>query len=88
MVKVLLYTLLLLTLSIPSFSFQDIQKQEIGVESSELPIIVINTANKEIRNDPKTEATIRIIDNATGKRNKLNDPAFECLEKKKMEWKG
>jgi hypothetical protein len=42
--------------------------------SSNLPIIVIDTKGIQIPDEPKIEATMRIIDNGSGKRNNINDP--------------
>lgn len=47
------------------------------LESSNLPILVIDTQGEEIPDEPKIVATIKIIDNGKGKRNKLADaPAY------------
>ncbi len=42
-------------------------------ESSNLPILVIDTKGEAIPDEPKIVATIKIIDNGQGKRNKLTD---------------
>ena len=45
-----------------------------GITESDLPIMVINTNGAEIVNDPKTMATMGLIDNGPGNLNHLNDP--------------
>ena len=42
-------------------------------ESSNLPLLLIDTKGQEIPNEPKINATIRIIDNGIGKRNAITD---------------
>ena len=44
-------------------------------ESSNLPILIIDTKGQEVLDDPKILANIRIIDNGGKKRNKLSDRA-------------
>lgn len=43
--------------------------------SSDLPVITINTYGKQILNEPKISAYMRVIYNGTGKRNSLTDSA-------------
>lgn len=43
-------------------------------ESSNLPVIVINTNNREILDEPKIEADMGIIYNSNGGRNNMSDP--------------
>ncbi|MPR35462.1 CotH kinase family protein [Salmonirosea aquatica] len=43
------------------------------LESSNLPILIIDTKGQEIPNEPKIIATIKIIDNGAGKRNTVTD---------------
>lgn len=44
-------------------------------ESSNLPIVIINTNGNMIVDDPKVLANMKIIDNGKGKRNKITDMA-------------
>jgi subtilisin-like proprotein convertase family protein len=44
------------------------------ITESDLPIVVINTNGAEILNEPKTEATMGIIDNGPGNMNHVGDP--------------
>lgn len=47
------------------------------MESSNLPILIIDTQDQFIPDEPKIVATIKIIDNGTSKRNKITDaPAY------------
>lgn len=48
----------------------------ISFESSNLPIFIINTNGKEIVDEPKTEAWLKVIYNGEGKRNNLSDTVF------------
>ncbi|MVN76054.1 T9SS type A sorting domain-containing protein [Hymenobacter sp. HMF4947] len=69
--KHLLFTLLL---SLPLSSWaQVVPLPGLGFLSSDLPIIVIDTHQKEILDDPKIEADMGIIDNGPGKRNLATD---------------
>ncbi len=43
-------------------------------ESSNLPIVIINTGNFAIVNEPKVDASMHIIDNGPGVINSINDP--------------
>lgn len=45
-----------------------------GFESSNLPILVLETGGREIPNEPKIMARLGIIDNGPGERNRLSDP--------------
>ncbi|MFI5218888.1 MAG: CotH kinase family protein [Bacteroidia bacterium] len=45
-----------------------------GLDSSSLPIVVINTFGQSIINDPKITAHMGIIDNGPGVRNYITDP--------------
>ncbi len=47
---------------------------QVAFSSSELPIIVINTNGNQIVDEPKTIATMGIIDNGSGSINQLSDP--------------
>lgn len=45
-------------------------------ESSDLPILAINTGGQAIQNDPKIEAQMQLIDNGPGMRNFVNQTNF------------
>lgn len=47
--------------------------QETSFTSSNLPIVIIDTQNEEIRNDVKITARMAIVDNPSGVRNYLSD---------------
>jgi len=67
LLKFLLILILVLIISSPSFS------QDVHFESSNLPIIVIDTNNKTIPDEPKITAYMGIINNGEGNRNNLSD---------------
>lgn len=76
------FTLLLgLLVSAAAFS-QDI------LQSSNLPIVVINTYGQEIPDDPKIDAAMGIIYNGEGQRNRLTDPFNEYDGKIAIEIRG
>lgn len=43
-------------------------------ESSDLPIVIVNTGGSPIPNEPKIDAQIRVLDNGPGQRNFLHQP--------------
>ncbi len=45
------------------------------LESSNLPILLIDTGGQEILNEPGITAALRIVDNGPGQRNAVDDPA-------------
>lgn len=48
------------------------------LDSSQLPILIINTQDQPIRDEPKIVGTFKIIDNGAGKKNSPSDkPVFE-----------
>ncbi len=58
----------------PSWFVEPSAPVEVNFESSNLPIVVIETAQgQEIPNDPKIDATMQIIDRDNGARNFLTD---------------
>ena len=68
--------LLALLVSFPLSSWaQPDAPAPVTITSSDLPIIVIDTHQQTILDDPKITADIRIIDNGPGVRNVLADPA-------------
>lgn len=48
--------------------------QTLNLNSSNLPIIVIDTHGQQIPDDPKITADMGIIDNGSGNRNRVDDP--------------
>ena len=48
---------------------------QVRFESSDLPIIIIDTGGQPIQDEPKIMATMRAIDNGAGQRNEVGDPA-------------
>ena len=44
------------------------------LETTNLPIILINTGGNTIENEPKVKATMSIIDNGPGITNSIDDP--------------
>ena len=50
------------------------QENDVGLVSSNLPIIIINTGGNAIQDDPKITADISIIDNGPGMQNHPEDP--------------
>ena len=64
-----------------------ISSQGFSQQASELPLVFIDTQGRTIRDEPKTEALIQIIDNGEGKVNKSGDtPVF--VEKIGIEYRG
>lgn len=55
------------------FSFQFVGGQDIVLESSNLPVVVIDTKGREIINSPKITAQMGIINNGPAQRNKRTD---------------
>ncbi|HLF32875.1 MAG TPA: CotH kinase family protein, partial [Cyclobacteriaceae bacterium] len=49
---------------------------QVSFESSNLPIIKINTLGFQIPDEPKIKAAMQIIDNGSGIRNSVNDSAY------------
>ena len=47
---------------------------QVTLDSSHLPIVLINTSGQPILDEPKVMALMQIIDNGTGKTNHLSDP--------------
>ena len=47
---------------------------QINLTDSNLPIILIETNNQGIQDEPKITATMKIIDNGPGNRNQITDP--------------
>lgn len=50
-------------------------RAQVDFQSSNLPIVLIETNGEEIPNEPKITATMRIIDNGPGQINHIDDPA-------------
>ncbi|ULQ53664.1 CotH kinase family protein [Flavihumibacter fluvii] len=61
---------------------------QIELNSSNLPIVVINTNGQEIPNDPKIPADMGIIYNGVGIRNSISDPFNEYNGKIAIEIRG
>ncbi len=57
-----------------SITFGNLPATYYGITESDLPILVINTNGAEIVNDPKTMATMGLIDNGPGNMNHVGDP--------------
>jgi hypothetical protein len=83
MKKTLLLAILLLNASLLS-----IYGQTVNFTESTLPIIKINTNGGTIVNEPKILADLQIIDNGTGKINKVNDNANVYSGKTGIEFRG
>ncbi len=49
---------------------------QVNFTSSNLPIVIINTNGQAIKDEPKIEADMKIIDNGTGNRNYVTDTVF------------
>ena len=49
------------------------QGNDVEFTSSDLPIVIIETGGKPVTNEEKLEASMKIIDNGKGKRNRLTD---------------
>ena len=47
---------------------------QVNFESSNLPIVVIDTKGQIIIDDPRIKANMGIIDNGAGNRNNIDDP--------------
>jgi hypothetical protein len=77
-----LFTLLLLIFCLPTLG------QQVDFKSSNLPIVVINTHGQTIPDDPKIDADMGIINNASGARNNLTDPFNEFNSKIGIEIRG
>lgn len=56
--------------------------------SSNLPIVVINTYGQIIRDDPKIDAHMGIINNPAGQRNRITDPVNDYRNKIGIELRG
>jgi len=66
------------TLNDWSLNFSYSPSKSVNFESSNLPILLINTYGEVIMDEPKIEAFMQIIDNGSGNLNHLNDvPSFE-----------
>ncbi|NOT38242.1 MAG: T9SS type A sorting domain-containing protein [Saprospiraceae bacterium] len=53
-----------------------IEAQSISLDSSNLPIVIINTNGKTILNEPKITASMKVIYNGAGQVNRLNSSKF------------
>ena len=51
----------------------NIYKAQVNLTESNLPIFIIETGNKTIVDEPKIVAQLKIIDNGSGKRNRITD---------------
>ena len=51
----------------------NIYKAQVNFTESNLPIFIIETGNKTIVDEPKIVAQLKIIDNGSGKRNRITD---------------
>lgn len=60
----------------------------VSFSSSNLPIIVIDTNGQPIQDEPKTAATMGVINNGEGKRNNLSDPFTDYNGKIGIEVRG
>ncbi len=47
---------------------------QVNLTDSNLPIMLINTNNQTIEDEPKITATMKVIDNGPGNRNQITDP--------------
>ncbi|CAN5263536.1 CotH kinase family protein [soil metagenome] len=65
--SILTFTCLLIITFFPAFA-------QSTLESSYLPIVIIDTKNKTIVDEPKVQVKMGIINNGPGKRNRTNDP--------------
>lgn len=63
----------LLTLSSAAFLFFSAAAQTVDLQSSVLPIVVINTEGRPIVDDPKVKARMGIINKGEGQLNHIND---------------
>ena len=57
--------------------FQGLRAQVVDFESSDLPIVIIDTEGREIVDEPKIMARMNIINNGPGQRNHVDDPPNE-----------
>ena len=78
---------LLLFLLLP-FTTPFTTRAQVDLQSSNLPIIVINTAGKEILDDPKIMADMKILYKGEGNRNQITDAATEYTGKIGIEIRG
>lgn len=61
---------------------------QVSFESSNLPIIIIDTHGASIPDEPKVDADMGIIDNGPGQRNNVNDPFNDFNGKIGIELRG
>ncbi len=47
---------------------------QVNFQSSDLPIVILNTNGQDIPDEPKLDATMQVIDNGPGQINHLSDP--------------
>lgn len=60
--------------SVPDWFDEPVEMEEIVLETSNLPIVIINTVGgQSIPNEPKIRATMTIIDNGPGEENAVTD---------------
>lgn len=60
--------------SVPDWFDEPVEMQEVDLETSNLPIVIINTnGGQAIRDEPKIKATMTIIDNGSGQVNAVTD---------------
>lgn len=76
------------TLNSWSLNFGNIPAAPIGLDSSDIPIVVINTGNLPIPYGTKITADMGIIDNGPGNRNHITDPFTDYNGKIGIEERG
>ncbi len=67
---------IIVRITVLSFIFCSSLRAQINLTDSNLPIMLIETNNQAIEDEPKITAMMKIIDNGPGNRNQITDPPF------------